>query len=257
MINKLSCINNDSKLGKNITIDAFSTIHENVEIGDNCWIGSNVTILPGARIGNNCKIFPGSVISGDPQDLKFKNGDTLTIIGDNTIIREFVTINRGTLATNKTIIGSNCFIMAYCHVAHDCKIGANSILANAVNIAGHVIIENDVTIGGMTAIKQFTKIGAYSMISGGSLVRKDVPPYIKVAKEPLKFLGINIVGLKRKMFSEKEIKEIKNMYRRIFENGQNTSDAIHKFIKEEKKITEKEKNIIQFIKGSKQGIIKS
>ena len=256
MINKLSCISKDSKLGKNITIDAFSSIHENVEIGDNCWIGSNVTILPGARIGNNCKIFPGSVISGDPQDLKFNKGKTLAIIGDNTIIRECVTINRGTLATQETFVGSNCFIMAYCHIAHDCKIGSNCVLANAVNIAGHVTIENDVTIGGMTAIKQFTKIGAHSMVSGGSLVKKDIPPYIKVAKEPLKFLGINIVGLKRKMFSEKEINKIKSMYRRIFENGKNISDAINEF-QEETKLTEKEKNIIEFIKNSKQGIIKN
>ena len=255
MISKLSSVSENSKLGKNLSIDAFSIIHENVEIGDNCWIGSNVTILPGARIGNNCKIFPGAVISGAPQDLKFKEGNTLTIINDNTIIRECVTINRGTKETNETIIGSNCFIMAYCHIAHDCKIGSNCILANAVNIAGHVTIENDVTIGGMTAIKQFTNIGEHSMISGGSLVRKDIPPYIKVAKEPLKFLGINIVGLKRKNFSEKDIKIIKNMYREIFGNGKNLTDALKSIT--EKELKTKEKNIIDFIKKSKQGIIKN
>jgi len=256
MINKLSCISENSKLGKNVTVNAFSVIHENVEIGDNCWIGSNVTIFPGARIGENCKIFPGAVISGEPQDLKFKNGNTLTIIGDNTIIRECVTINRGTLETKQTSIGSNCFIMAYCHIAHDCQIGANCILANAVNIAGHVTIKNDVTIGGMTAIKQFTTIGSHTMISGGSLVRKDIPPYIKVAKEPLKFLGINIVGLKRKMFSEKEIQNIKSIYRKIFENGKNISDAVNEF-KKEKKLSDIEKKIIEFIQKSKQGIIKN
>tara|TARA_B100001758_G_C18402430_1_gene609836 strand:+ start:1181 stop:1948 length:768 start_codon:yes stop_codon:yes gene_type:complete len=255
MISKLSCVSKNSKLGKNLSIDAFSIIHENVEIGDNCWIGSNVTILPGARIGNNCKIFPGAVISGDPQDLKFKEENTVTIINDNTIIREFVTINRGTKATKETFIGSNCFIMAYCHIAHDCRIGSNCILANAVNIAGHVTIENDVTIGGMTAIKQFTNIGKHSMISGGSLVRKDIPPYIKVAKEPLKFLGINIVGLKRKKFSEKDIQIIKNIYRIIFKNGKNISDSLCDFQKKE--LNDKEKNIIDFIKKSKQGIIKN
>ena len=255
MISKLSCISKNSKIGENLSIDAFSIIHENVEIGDNCWIGSNVTILPGARIGNNCKIFPGAVISGDPQDLKFKEGNTITVIGDNTIIREFVTINRGTMATQKTFVDSNCFIMAYCHIAHDCKIGSNCVLANAVNIAGHVTIENDVTIGGMTAVKQFTNIGEHSMISGGSLVRKDIPPYIKVAKEPLKFLGINIVGLKRKKFSEKDIKIIKTMYRKIFGNGKNISDSLNEFQKKE--LNEKEKNIIDFINKSKQGIIKN
>ncbi len=255
MISKLSCVNKNSKLGENLSVDAFSIIHENVEIGDNCWIGSNVTIFPGARIGNNCKIFPGAVISGEPQDLKFKNGDTQTIIGNDTIIREFVTINRGTKATKKTIIGSNCFIMAYCHIAHDCKIGPNCVLANAVNIAGHVSIENDVTIGGMTAIKQFTNIGEHSMISGGSLVRKDIPPYIKVAKEPLKFLGINIVGLKRKEFSKNDIHSIKNIYRIIFGSGKNISDSIREF--NEIKLNDKEKKIIDFINKSKQGIIKN
>ena len=255
MISKYSLINDKSQIGKNLNIDAFSVIHENVEIGDNCWIGSNVTIFPGARIGNNCKIFPGSVISGDPQDLKFKNGDTLTVIGNNTIIREYVTINRATMATKKTIVGSNCFIMAYCHVAHDCKIGSDCVLANAVNIAGHVSIENNVTIGGLTAIKQFTKIGQHSMISGGSLVRKDVPPYIKVAKEPLKFLGINIVGLKRKGFSENDIYSIKNIYRNIFGSGKNISDSLKEL--NEIKLNDKEQNIIDFINNSKQGIIKN
>ncbi len=255
MISKLSYVSKNSRIGENLSIDAFSIIHENVEIGNNCWIGSNVTILPGARIGNNCKIFPGAVISGDPQDLKFSEGNTVTVIGDNTTIREFVTVNRGTMATKETFVDSNCFIMAYCHIAHDCKIGSNCVLANAVNIAGHVTIENDVTIGGMTAIKQFTNIGEHSMISGGSLVRKDIPPYIKVAKEPLKFLGINIVGLKRKNFSEKDIQIIKNMYRKIFGNGKNISDSLHEFQKKE--LNEKEKNIIDFIKKSKQGIIKN
>ena len=255
MINKLSHVNENSKLGKNVKIDAFTFIHDNVEIGDDCWIGSNVTIFPGARIGKNCKIFPGAVISGEPQDLKFKKDETLTIIGNNTIIRECVTINKGTSATNKTEVGSNCFIMAYCHIAHDCKIGNNSILANAVNIAGHVTIENDVNIGGMTAIKQFTNIGEHSMISGGSLVRKDVPPYIKVAKEPLKFMGINIVGLNRKKFTENDIKSIKNIYRNIFGNGKNISDAITE-IQIKKSFNEKELKIINFIKKSTQGIIK-
>jgi len=256
MINKLSQIHENSILGKNVKIDAFTVIYDDVEIGDNCWIGPNVTILPGARIGKNCKIYPGAVISGDPQDLKFKQNKTLTIIGDNTIIRECVTINKGTLATNKTQVGSNCFIMAYCHIAHDCKIGNNSILANAVNIAGHVIIENDVNIGGMTAIKQFTNIGEHTMISGGSLVRKDVPPFIKVAKEPLKFMGINIVGLKRKKFTEENIKSIKNIYRKILSNGQNISDAINE-LKLEQNLNKFELKIIKFINESNQGIIKN
>lgn len=256
MINKLISVNKKAKLGKNIKIDPFTVIHENVEIGDNCWVGSNVTIFSGARIGKNCKIFPGAIISAPPQDLKFDGQETLTTIGKNTIIREHVTINRGTMATKNTVVGCNCFIMAYCHIAHDCQIGNNCVMANAVNLAGHVIIKDHVIIGGMTAIKQFTKIGEHCMISGGSLVRKDVPPFIKVAKEPLKFLGINIVGLKRRLFNNKKISIIKETYREIFQNGSNTSEAI-KIIEKQKKLKKEEKIIIEFIKTSKQGIIKN
>ena len=203
-MNKLVHIDQDAEIGKNLQIDSFSSIHNNVIIGDNCWIGSNVTIYPGARIGSNCQIFPGSVISAIPQDLKFKGEETTAVIGNNTIIRECVTVNRGTKYNNQTLVGDNCFLMAYSHVAHDCIIKNNVIIANGVAIAGHVEIDNNVIIGGLSAIQQFTKIGKFSMVSGGSLVRKDIPPYIKVAKEPLRFIGINKIGLERNKFSKEK-----------------------------------------------------
>ncbi len=251
----MNSINTKAKIGKNVKIDSFTTIHEDVEIGKNSWIGSNVTIFPGARIGENCKIYPGSVIASTPQDLKFNNEKTIAKIGDNSIIREYVTINKGTSATKKTEVGQNCFIMSYCHIAHDCIVGDNSIIANAVNLAGHVTIKNNVVMGGLCAVKQFTTIGKYCMISGGSLVRKDVPPFIKVAKEPLKFIGINIIGLQRNNFAEETIKNIKNSYRLLSKKGYNISQAIN--VLEKKEILhEEEKEIINFIKKSKTGIIK-
>jgi UDP-N-acetylglucosamine acyltransferase len=254
-MNKMVDIHENANIGKNLKIDSFSSIHENVTIGDNCWIGSNVTIYPGARIGDNCQIFPGAVISAIPQDLKFKGEETITIIGNNSIIRECVTINRGTSYSNKTIIGSNCFLMAYSHVAHDCIIKDNVIIANGVAIAGHVEIDNNAIIGGLSAIQQFAKIGKFSMVSGGSLVRKDVPPYIKVAKEPLRFIGINKIGLERNNFNKEQIATISSMFRILFQEGNNISKAIEIIEKNTENCIEK-KEIIKFIKNSKTGIVK-
>lgn len=244
-----------SRIGKSVTIDAFTSIHENVEIGDGTWIGSNVTIMDGARIGKNCNIFPGSVISAIPQDLKFGGEDSLAIIGDNTTIRECVTINRGTNYSGKTTVGQNCLIMAYVHVAHDCVIGDHVILANSVQLGGHVEIGSHTIVGGVSAIHQFVKIGSYCMVSGGSLARKDIPPYIKVAREPLSFVGINSIGLNRKGFSEDKVEEIQNIYRLIFNSELNYSKAIEK-IEEEYNNSQERDRIINFIRHSSRGIIK-
>ena len=244
-----------SRIGKNVTIDAFTSIHENVEIGDGTWIGSNVTIMDGARIGKNCNIFPGSVISAIPQDLKFGGEDSLAIIGDNTTIRECVTINRGTNYSGRTTVGQNCLIMAYVHVAHDCVIGDHVILANSVQLGGHVEIGSHTIVGGVSAIHQFVKIGSYCMVSGGSLARKDIPPYIKVAREPLSFVGINSIGLNRKGFSEDKVEEIQNIYRLIFNSELNYSKAIEK-IEEEYNNSQERDRIINFIRHSSRGIIK-
>ena len=252
---KHTYIHADVKIGKNLKIDPFSCIHENVTIGENCWIGSNVTIFPGARIGSNCNIFPGAVISAIPQDLKFKGEDSTVNIGNNVTIRECVTINRGTNYSNTTIVADNCFLMAYSHIAHDCIIHKNVIIANGVAIAGHVEIDEYAIIGGLAAVQQFTKIGRNSMISGGSLVRKDVPPYIKVAKEPLRFIGINKIGLSRNSFSDVEMQNIQSMYRIIFQEGNNISKAIN-IIENNYKTSKEKKEIVNFIKQSKSGIVK-
>jgi UDP-N-acetylglucosamine acyltransferase len=244
-----------ARIGQNVKIDPFTMIHDDVEIGDNTWIGSNVTIYPGARIGKNCKIFPGSVISAVPQDLKFAGEITIAEIGDNTTIRECVTINRGTLALGKTVVGSDNLLMAYVHVAHDCIVGNHCILANGVTLAGHITIEDFAIIGGLSAIHQFVQIGSHVMISGGSLVRKDVPPFVKAAHEPLSYVGINAVGLRRRGFSPEKIAEIQDIYRTYFVKGFSSSHAVEVIEKEAQQSDEKNQ-ILTFIKKSTRGLMK-
>tara|TARA_Y100000996_G_scaffold189342_1_gene147984 strand:+ start:742 stop:1515 length:774 start_codon:yes stop_codon:yes gene_type:complete len=255
MIKKNNFINEKAIIGKSVKIEPFSFIDENVIIGDDCWVGNNVTIYSGARIGNNVKIFPGAVISAVPQDMKFDGEDTLVEIGDNTIIRECATINRGTIDTNKTIIENDCLIMAYVHIAHDCIVKNNSILVNAVQIGGHSIIDEHAIIGGGSVIHQFTKIGKYSMTAGGSVIRKDIPPYCKAGKNPLKYMGINSIGLKRKGFSKNVINNIQEIYRILYFDGLNNSEATSKISNDI--IDSNEKNeILGFISKSDRGLIK-
>ena len=255
MHRSLSYIDPQAKLAKNVVVEPFVTIEKNVEIGSGTWIGSNVTIMEGARIGENCEIFPGAVISAIPQDLKFEGEESLAIIGDNTIIRECATINRATKATGKTIVGKNCLIMAYAHIAHDCVIGNNAIVVNNVAMGGHVEIGEHAIIGGLTAVHQFIKIGKHCMVSGGSLVRKDIPPYVKAGREPLSFIGINSIGLRRKKFSESEITEIQDIYRILYQKGNNNTQAINK-IEIDFKISEIRDEIISFVRGSGSGIMR-
>ena len=255
MHRSLSYIDPQAKLAKNVVVEPFVTIEKNVEIGSGTWIGSNVTIMEGARIGENCEIFPGAVISAIPQDLKFEGEESLAIIGDNTIIRECATINRATKATGKTIVGKNCLIMAYAHIAHDCVIGNNAIVVNNVAMGGHVEIGEHAIIGGLTAIHQFIKIGKHCMVSGGSLVRKDIPPYVKAGREPLSFIGINSIGLRRKKFSESEITEIQDIYRILYQKRNNNTQAINK-IEIDFKISEIRDEIISFVRGSGRGIMR-
>ncbi|MDG1276799.1 MAG: acyl-ACP--UDP-N-acetylglucosamine O-acyltransferase [Algoriphagus sp.] len=255
MISPLAYIDPNAQLGENIHIDPFTMIHENVEIGDNSWIGSNVTIYPGAKIGKNVKIFPGAVIAGIPQDLKFQGEDSTVLIGDNTTIRECVTISRGTVDKQTTVIGSNCLLMAYVHVAHDCVIGSNVIIANAVQIAGHVAIDDWAIVGGSSAIHQFVKIGMHSMISGGSLVRKDVPPFTKAAREPLSYAGVNSLGLRRRGFSSESISHIQEVYRYLFLNSMNNSKALEE-IEVNLPATKERDEILNFIRSSERGVMK-
>lgn len=251
----LSFIHPDAKIAPNVVIEPFAVIHKNVEIKEGSWIGSHVTIMEGARIGKNVKIFPGSVISGTPQDLKFDGEETTAKIGDNTVIRECVTISRGTKDRQQTVIGKNCLLMAYVHVAHDCIIGNHCILVNAVQLAGHVTIDEYAIVGGTTAVHQFAKIGAHVMISGGSLVRKDVPPFTKAAREPLSFVGINSIGLRRRGFSSEKIREIQEIYRNIYLKGINNSKALD-LIEVEMEPTRERDDIIKFIRNSERGVMK-
>ena len=251
----LTSIHARARIGKNVEISPFVTVFEDVEIGDGCWIGPNVTIMNGARIGNNCKIYPGAVISGEPQDLKYLGEKTLAIIGDNTIIRECVTVNKGTTANHQTIVGSNCLLMAYAHVAHDCVIGNNCVIANNAALAGHIIIEDYAVLGGVSAVHQFVKIGQHAFVSGGSLVRKDVPPYTKAAKEPLSYVGINSVGLRRRGFSTDKIREIQDIYRILYQKNYNTSQAVS-IIEAEMEATTERDEILDFIRNSSRGLMK-
>jgi len=245
----------EAKIGSNVTIEPFATVQKNVTIGEGSWIGANVVVWEGARLGKNVKIFPGASISAVPQDLKFAGEETETFIGDNTVIREFVTISRGTSDKYKTVVGSNCLLMAYVHIAHDCIVGNNCILANAVQLAGHVQIDDWAIIGGSSAVHQFVKVGAHVMVSGGSLVRKDIPPYTKAAREPLTYCGINSIGLRRRGFDADKISEIQEIYRYIFLKGLNNSKAID--LVEKELPTSKEKEyIVTFIRGSERGIMK-
>jgi UDP-N-acetylglucosamine acyltransferase len=251
----LAYIHPQAKIATNVVVEPFTTIHNNVVIGSGTWIGSNVTIMEGARIGKNCRIFPGAVISAIPQDLKFDGEDSLAIIGDNTTIRECVTVNRGTKALGHTKIGDNCLIMATTHVAHDCIIGNNCILANGSIIAGHVTIGDYAILSGLVAVHQFIHIGEHAMVSGGSLVRKDVPPFSKAGKEPLSFIGINSIGLRRRGFTTEKIREIQDIYRILYQKNYNTTQALEK-IEAEMEATKERDQIILFIKNSQRGIMK-
>ncbi len=251
----LAYIHPGAKIATNVVVEPFTTIYNNVKIGSGTWIGSNVTIMEGARIGKNCRIFPGAVISAIPQDLKFEDEDSLVVIGDNVTIRECVTINRGTKAYGKTEIGENCLIMATAHVAHDCIIKNDVIIVNGVTLAGHVEIGEYAIIGGLSGIHQFIHIGKHVMVSGGSLVRKDIPPYTKAAKEPLSYVGINSIGLRRRGFSSKKINEIQNIYRILFQKNNNTTQALG-ILEAELEASPERDQVITFIRNSQRGIMK-
>jgi UDP-N-acetylglucosamine acyltransferase len=255
MKHPLAYIHPEAIVAENVVIEPFVTINKDVIIGEGTRIGSSATIMPGVRIGKNCRIFPGAVIGAEPQDLKFKGEYSTVEIGDNTTIREFVTVNRGTSAKGKTIVGSNCLLMAYVHVAHDCVVGNNCILVNSTQLAGEVVIDDYVILGGMSAVHQFVHIGSHVMISGGSLVRKDVPPFIKAGREPLSYVGINSIGLRRRNFTNEKIREVQEIYRYIYQKGLNISQAVEVIEAEMPASTERDE-ILLFIKDSKRGIIR-
>lgn len=251
----LAYIHPQAKIARNVVIEPFSVINKDVEIGAGTWIGSNVTIMEGAKIGENCKIFSGTVIAAIPQDLKFQGEDSLVKIGNNTTIRENVTINRGTRHSGKTSIGNNCLIMANAHIAHDCIVKDNAIIVNGSVLGGHAVIEEFAILGGMSGIHQFNRIGKHAMISGGSFVNKDVPPFVKAARMPLSYLGVNSIGLRRNGFAAEKIREIQEIYRLLFQRSLNTTQAIQK-IEAEMMATDERDEIIDFVKDSGRGIMK-
>ena len=255
MISPLASIHPDARIGENVEIGPFTTISADVEIGEGTWIGPSVTIMDGARIGTDCRIFSGAVLSAIPQDLKFQGESTTVEIGDSSTIRECVTINRGTKAYGKTVVGKDCLIMAYVHIAHDCIIGDHVILVNSVALAGHVEIGDYGIVSGLSAVHQFVKIGAHVMIGGGAMVRKDVPPFITAAGEPLAYAGVNSVGLKRRNFSQEDINEIQTLYRTLYQSGMNVSQAVNR-IKEQHSNRPLADLILSFIEQSDRGLIR-
>lgn len=255
MIQTLAYIDPQAKLSANVVVEPFTVIHKNVEIGEGTWIGSNVTIFEGTKIGKNCRVFPGAVLGAVPQDLKFDGEQTTVIIGDNTTIRECVTINRGTKDKYTTQIGNNCLLMAYTHIAHDCIVGNNVIIANGVQMAGHVVVEDFARIGGLSAIHQFVKVGRHVMIEGGSMVSKDVPPYVKAGRYPLAYEGVNSVGLRRLGFSSEKINAIQDVYRILFIHNRNLGKALDK-VEAELQATSERDEILGFIRDSERGVLK-
>jgi UDP-N-acetylglucosamine acyltransferase len=255
MISSLASVSKDAQIGQNVRIDPFAVIHEDVIIGNGTRIHSNVALYPGTRIGEDCEVFPGAVLGVVPQDLKFDNEYTTVEIGNHTIIRECVTIHRGTSDKMKTAVGDNCLLMTYVHVAHDCQIGNNVILASYTGLSGHVIIDDYAILEGKVAAQQFAHIGKHAFIGGASLIRKDVPPYIKAAREPLTFAGVNSVGLRRRGFSDEQVREIEDIYRAIYVQNSNLSKGVEAVLQSMDK-TPLRDEIIGFIQGSDKGVIR-
>jgi UDP-N-acetylglucosamine acyltransferase len=255
MISKLANIHPRAKLAKDVKVEAFATVYEDVEIGSGSWIGPNVVIMNGARIGKNVQIFPGAVISGDPQDLKFEGEITTTEIGDNTIIREYVTINKGTKAHERTVVGKDCLIMSYVHIAHDCILQDRVIMGSYAGLAGEVEVDSWAIVGPGSLVHQFVRIGAHVMIQGGSKVSKDVPPFAMAGREPVSFTGINSIGLRRRGFANDTIYAIQEVFRIIYQRGLNISDALE-FVVANLPASRERDEIVLFIKGSKRGIIR-
>ena len=248
-------VHSGAKLAKDVKVEAFATIYEDVEIGEGSWIGPNTVIMNGARIGKNVQVYPGAVISGDPQDMKYQGEPTTAEIGDNTIIREYVTINKGTKANDRTVVGKNCLIMSYVHIAHDCVLNDHVILGSYAGLAGEVEVDNWAIVSPGCLVHQFVRIGAHVMIQGGSRVSKDVPPFAMAGREPVSFTGINSIGLRRRGFSNDTIYAIQEVFRIIYQRGLNISDALE-FVVANLPASNERDEIVLFIRRSKRGIIR-
>lgn len=252
---KLAYVHPDATIGPNVEISPFAYIEADVEIGEGSWIGPHAVLMSGTRLGKGCKVFPGAVLGAIPQDLKFEGEYSLLEVGDNTTIREYCTLNRGTKAAGRTVVGSNCLLMAYVHVAHDCVLGNHCILANNVTLAGHIEVGDWAILGGLVAVHQFVRIGDHVMIGGGSLVRKDVPPFVKAAREPLSYAGVNTIGLQRRGFSDDQMKTIQSVYRLMYVKNNN----LRKGISDAETLLEASAErdaVLNFVKRSERGLMR-
>lgn len=245
----------NAKIGKDVIIEPFAFIDDNTEIGDGTHIMSGANIRYGSRIGKHCIIHPGAVIAGVPQDLKFKGEDSLAVIGDHTTVRECVTVSRGTSSKGTTIVGSHCLLMAYSHVAHDCVLKDHIILGNASQLAGEVEVDDFAILSGGTLVHQFTRVGKHVMIQGGTRLGKDIPPFVIAGREPVTYAGINLVGLRRRGFTNEQINQIQEIYRLLYQSGLNFSDAVVKIEQDFERTPEMEL-IVNFVKSSPRGIVR-
>ncbi len=252
----LANIHPEAKIGKDVVIEPFATIGKDVEIGDGCWIGANAVITGRTRVGKNCKIFYGAIIGAIPQDLKYNGEITYVEIGDNTTMREYVTINLGTAAKGKTVVGSNCLLMAYVHIAHDCIVGNNVIIGNTTGLAGEVVVDDFAIISPGSLVHQFVHVGTHVIVQGGSKVGKDIPPYITAGRDPLSFAGLNAIGLRRRKFTSEKIQELQEIYRLLYQKGHNISQGVEQIEKNVADSSERNE-IVDFIKNSQRGIISS
>lgn len=253
-IHPTAIVGSKVKLGDNITVSAYSQIEDDVEIGDDCNIGPQVVIYNGARIGNRVSIFQGVSVSNRPQDLKFGGEKTLFIINDDTVVREFVTLHRGTSETGKSEVGKNCLLMAYCHIPHDCFVGDNCVIANGVQIAGHTEIGDWTIIGGLATVHQFVIIGDHVMIGGTSRIRQDVPPFVLMSHDPVKYAGLNVIGLRRRGFKSEDIEVLKETYHYIYDKSLNVSQA-RKIIESKLDHNVHVQEVLNFLNRSKRGLI--
>lgn len=255
MISKLAYIDPNAKLGQDVTVEPFAYIAGDVVIGDGCWIGPHATVLAGTRMGKNCNIHSGAVVGGVPQDLKFRGEYTTLEMGDNNTVRESATLNRGTAARGKTVIGNNNLFMACSHIGHDCVVGSNCVVVNNVLLAGEVEVGDWVVLGGQGGIVQFARIGSHAMVGAGSFVNKDVPPFVKASHEPLQYVGANTIGLRRRGFTDEQVHNIQEIFRIVFQSGYSYGKACDIVMEQFPQSPERDE-IVGFIRESKKGILK-
>lgn len=254
-ISERAYVDPKAELGRDVVVEPFAYIAGNVKIGEGCWIGPHAVILEGAELGYGCRVFPSAVVGAIPQDLKFKGEKTRAIVGARTTIREAATVNRGTASRGETRVGADCLIMAYSHVAHDCVIGDHVILGNSTQIAGEVEVDDYAILSGGTLVHQFTRIGCHVMVQGGSRVTKDVPPYVLAGRDPLTFMGLNLVGLRRRGFSIVRIQELQEAYRLLYRDGLNITQALDRIVAEVLQ-SEELNTVLEFVRSSERGVIR-